>query len=325
MANATSDNVRFAKLILALAFVLFATGTPLVKWLTLNSSNLGLNGKSAISFCNLLFVGNIFSATVSLIYYRPNSIWLGFRSANLRARGLLLLCALLAIMTPMLLVMAIQRTSATNVILISRLGPILYAIVSTTLDKKRIHYLTWIGYSVIFGSILLASFVGNSRGLETGDILALVASVTYCIAAMANKKGIRVVGESTFVFTRNFISAIVFAAIAIGMFGWHHFMELIHPQLWVVLSVYALLAVAGAQLAWFYALDRVEPLSVGNLSVLAPIAGFAFAYLLLAEYPNRVQAIAILLVIAGVLIGNAGKNRQLRGHHESPEFSLSGN
>ena len=44
---------------LVLALTLFALSTPVLRWLIMNGGALGLKSPGAISFCNVLFVGNL--------------------------------------------------------------------------------------------------------------------------------------------------------------------------------------------------------------------------------------------------------------------------
>ncbi len=88
MSMVKEVSLRYGNLILTI--ILAALATPIVKWLVMHGGKLGLSNPNAISFCNLLFVGNLCSGVVVLIYYGWKDIWRHLRelsaSTGLRMR-----------------------------------------------------------------------------------------------------------------------------------------------------------------------------------------------------------------------------------------------
>ncbi len=60
-------SLRYGNLVLTI--ILAALATPIVKRLVMHGGKLGLSNPNAISFCNILFGGNLCSGDVVLIYY----------------------------------------------------------------------------------------------------------------------------------------------------------------------------------------------------------------------------------------------------------------
>jgi len=65
-AEEKSDGQTLEYVNLILAIILAALATPVVKWLVVHGGKLGIANPNAISFCNILFVGNICSGLVVL-------------------------------------------------------------------------------------------------------------------------------------------------------------------------------------------------------------------------------------------------------------------
>ncbi len=295
---------KSAVVALFIAITLFSLGAPLVKWLIQNSANLGLHGSNAISFCNVLFVGNLSAAVIVLSYFGVGQVARGLKVTTWKTRALLFGCGFLALFSPALLVIALRHTSATNVILLSRLGPVFYAVLGAILSKRCISTVEWVGYGFIILSLGAVTIIGEGGALNFGDLLVVVAGGCYCVSAIANRYGLAQAGTPAFVFSRNFVAAIAFGIIAYTQFGWSHFADLVQPQLWLALFAYALVAIAFAQLAWFYALERVSAGTIGTMSIISPATGLLFAWLLVNEHPKSQQWLALLLLLVGTGIVN---------------------
>ena len=127
----TADTRAVVMLILAMG--LFALGTPLTKWLAMNGETLGLQGENAVSFCNLLFIGNLCAGLAVLAYFR---VWpvLG-DLARLSAKGwaLVVIASSLSVAVPAMLFFALKSTTVANVVLLGRFGPLLFSVAGAQL------------------------------------------------------------------------------------------------------------------------------------------------------------------------------------------------
>ena len=84
---------RRALLFLGLGTILFALGPALIKLLTLMGGRFGLQNPGAVSFCNVLFVGNFCAGLVTLAAYGRRSLLSELRALPHRTQGALLLGA----------------------------------------------------------------------------------------------------------------------------------------------------------------------------------------------------------------------------------------
>ena len=87
--TARAGQVTFGFLNLFAAIVLAALAVPLVKWLVVHGGELGLSNPGAISYCNILFVGNFLAGALILLHTRPQQMIRELRSSDIRARLLL--------------------------------------------------------------------------------------------------------------------------------------------------------------------------------------------------------------------------------------------
>ncbi len=84
-----SDGQTLEYVNLILAIVLAALATPIVKWLLVHGGKLGISNPNAISFCNILFVGNICSGIVVLATFGWGRLWLQLKRLDARTSQLL--------------------------------------------------------------------------------------------------------------------------------------------------------------------------------------------------------------------------------------------
>ena len=86
--NSNGQTLEYVNLILAI--ILAALATPIVKWLVVHGGKLGIANPNAISFCNILFVGNICSGIVVLATFGWRKLWLQLKRLDRRTNLLLI-------------------------------------------------------------------------------------------------------------------------------------------------------------------------------------------------------------------------------------------
>ena len=111
---------------LLLSIALFALASPVIKWLMTQGGEAGVVRPGAISFCNVLFVGNLCAGVLTAVMFNPRRIWKDLGSIRGRTIWLAVASILLAIAIPWLLFAALQTTMVTSLVLLSRLEPVLY-------------------------------------------------------------------------------------------------------------------------------------------------------------------------------------------------------
>ena len=173
---------------------------------------------------------------------------------------------------------------------------------------KKISKLEFVGFTLILVGIGAITLRESMYQLNRGDVLILASAVVYAITALIGKLMLsEKCSLAVVVFTRNFISSIIFFIIASMLFGFTHFGDVFSGQLWIVMSIYALIIIVLAQLLWYASLGKLDSKTVGSLASLSPVFGVIYAYFLNGERPSEVQINAFIVIMVGLMISNLGK------------------
>ena len=286
--------------IMILAFLLFALGSPVVKFLVQRGGELGISHPGSISFCNVLFVGNLCASALLLLYFKPGHLWREIKRT--KHVGYLAISLLFATIAPAILFTALKTTSVTNLVLLSRFEVIVYAILAFYF--LGINYETRQIYGFIFMGIGILSLVlvTNTFRVVTGDWLVLFASVLFSIDTMISKTVLTDMKPEVLTFLRTFTSSILFFFIGLKMFGTKHFTDAFQGELWEIMMVYSLVLVVLANLLYYYALPKCSIGYLTNLALLSPIMSIGFAFLLLEERPGLTHLSAGIIIFLGFAI-----------------------
>lgn len=285
---------------LILATMLFALGPAVLKLLTTRGAVLGLSA-GGISFCNVLFVGNFCAGLVTLLFTGPAAIARELCSLRATSWIWLLLAAAISAIYPALLFTALERTTVTNVVLLSRLNGVVYVLVAFLVFRDRIRLPDAIGYLIIAAGVGVLIFA-DGRGLGDGDLLVLLATPLFAVTEIVSRKALPHVSVSTYVFFRNFVSAVIFFIFGLWLFGPMHFMDAFGGGVWALMALYALFAIVLAQGLWLNAIPVLPAKAVANTQLLNPAFSIAFALVLLGEVPALMQWTVIAIVAFGVLL-----------------------
>ncbi|MEM6689541.1 MAG: DMT family transporter [Planctomycetota bacterium] len=306
------------------AYVLLSLGTPLTKFIMESGQQAGVTTVNPISFCNLLFLGNFVAAALSVSLNGLNETGRAFKRLTLGGWWSLLSSSFFSILAPAALYFAIRDTAISHVILISRVGPILYAIGGTLILGKVINAHQRLGYGLILLAIVGAVLLGRDP-LRWGDGLALVAAASAAAVSLSGRLALDQMDLRSFVFARNAISALVFAIIALVNVGPSHFSDLVLPSVAFPVIIYGVMIVGGAQLLWFRAIQKATPQTVGGWSFVSPLMAILATSILLNQQPHGAQWVAFALVFAGMIIVSSGSvvGNRSRGVTPPVEAALS--
>ncbi|MEM8677094.1 MAG: DMT family transporter [Cyanobacteria bacterium P01_G01_bin.67] len=310
------------KLLLVLSRLLAAARPAILAFLITQGSRLSGGHNLPISFCNVLFVGNLCSAIAVCLCFNFKTIFQDLKTLNNKILLGLFVNGCLASLLSALIFLGLKYTSVTNSVLLGRLGPVLYAVSGTLLLGKKISKFELAGFSLIVIGIATITLRESNFQLNQGDVLILLSSVVYTCTALLGK--VALAGQCSLpvvVFTRNFVSAVVFFVIAILLFGFSHFGDTFSGSLWIVMSVYGLIVVVFAQLLWYSALKRLDSKTVGGLTSLTPIFGIMYAYFLNGESPSKVQFNALIVILLGLLISNLGNKKPPNDENDLKKMS----
>ena len=296
------------KVLLVASRALAALRPSLLAFLIANAAILSSGTKTPISFCNVLFVGNLCAALTVVAWFGWRPIWTDLRQLDRRSIVGLVINGCLASLLSALIFVGLQSTTVTNAVLLARLGPVLYALAGALFLGNKIQRQEWFGFSLIVVGILAIVLKTSNYQLMTGDLLILGSTVAYAASALLGKiiltkdANLRVM-----VFTRNFVSAVIFFAIATSLFGLGHFGDVFSGQLWIVMTIYALIIIVLAQFLWYAALEKLDSTTVAKWTVLSPVFGVSYALVLNGERPEMTQVLAFIVIMTGVIISSYSK------------------
>ncbi|MDX2347419.1 MAG: DMT family transporter [Nitrospirota bacterium] len=310
------------QLLVVISRGLQALAIPVVALLITTAATLGGEVKDAISFCNVLFVGNLCASLVVLVFFGPKAITHDLKRLRFPLFLEVLGLASLAVLLSTLIFNALQTTTVTNVVLLARLGPVLYVIGAAALLGQIIGKLEWAGFGLIALGALATVFTESRFTITTGDLLILASTGIYAIITLMSKRLLPETGVPALLFARNFFSAIVFFIIANVLFGPAHFGHAFYGPLWVIMAVYALIIIVASQIAWYQAIETLPPANIAKWTFFTPILAVSYAYFLNGERPSIVQIVALGLITIGLVMSNIGSFFP-KGSSDNPEGSVA--
>lgn len=291
------------KIALVISRALAALRPSLIAFLVTNAMLLSKGTQTPISFCNVLFMGNLCAALTVGTWFGWRPIFQDWQSLEPRIKIGLFINGGLAALLSSLIFVGLAYTSVTNAVLLGRLGPVIYALVGTLILGRKIQRFEWIGFSLIIVGVLAIVLKTSAFQINRGDLLILLSAVVYAASSTLGKLMLsQQTNLQMIVFSRNFISSIIFFVIANLVFGPEHFTDVLAGQLWIVMLVYALIIIVLAQFLWYAALEKLSSQTVGKWTALSPVFGVSYAFLLNGERPSVAQLLAFLVIMTGIVV-----------------------
>ncbi|MBW4495999.1 MAG: DMT family transporter [Oscillatoria princeps RMCB-10] len=308
---------------LLLAVIIFAAANSVLRRLTqIGDINL-IDGRNPISFCNVLFVGNLVALMVLVaIYGKQWHIDSLQRISGKHWLGLSGTAILSGALAPSLIFMALSQTAVNNVVLIGRIETPLILALSVILLRERVNRWVVTGSAVSFVGVILTILLQKPAGnmvemgagfsLGKGEVMALQGAVALAVSTIISKVTLKQIPLGIFSIFRTAVGTVVFAVIVTQMYGPAHFMDAFSPLLWQWMLFYGGVIVVGGQLLWFSGLKKTGASDVSLATSFSPIAGILAAYLLLGEVPTAAQYIGGSLILAGIAISQMGLRQKIK-------------
>lgn len=319
----TSDLINKipGRVYLMFAIIIFGTGNAITRKITeLGAQNL-IDGRNPVSFCNLLFVGNICALMILILIYAKQ--WKAYslrqlsRTDWLSLIGVAILAGALA---PPLIFLALERTMVNNVVLIGRIEPVLTLALSVWFLHERVNRWVVAGSVISFIGVVLTILLQQPEGnmvdmgggirVGQGELMTAVGAVFLTISTIISKVKLRKIPLGIFSIIKTVIGTVVFFAIALKLFGPAHFMDVFSPFLWEWMLLYSAVIVVAGQLFWFMGLKQTSISEVSLASAFNPIIAILAAYFLLGEAPTFAQYIGGAVILCGITLNQIGISRQ---------------
>ncbi len=308
MGNGEATAPRGGALYVWAAILIFAAANSVVRLLSELGAAHPVEGRNAISFCNLLFVGNL-CAFVALVAI----FWRSWRPSELKAltrkdwAGMAVVALLSTALAPSLLFMALEVTTVTNVVLIGRIEPPLLMLLSFLVFREKVDRWALMGTALsVLGVVLIVLLKGDGLELGRGEAYAAASTTILVVSTLFSKAGLKRVPLGVFTVFRTGLGTIAFFIAAIYLFGADHFQDAFAPFLWQWMLVYGTVIVVGGQLCWFKGIASSDSATVSLISSFSPVAGVLFAMVLLGERPDMSIMVGGAVIVAGIALAQIG-------------------
>ena len=292
------------------AILIFAVANSVVQLLTQLGAAHPVEGRNAISFCNLLFVGNACAfLTLLFIYHREWRI----EKFKALSRGdwisLVVMAALSSALAPALIFMALEATTVSNVVLLGRIEPLLLMMTSFFVFREKADLWALLGAVTAFIGVLVIFYLRNEEGqvmLGRGELFAAVAAVVLVLSTLISKARLKRILLGIFMLFRTGLGAVIFFAAATYLFSIDHFQDAFNPFLWQWVAIYGAVIVVAGQICWFKGLGASDAGQAAVASSFTPIAGVLFVVVLLGERPEMPVLVGGAVILAGIVVANIG-------------------
>lgn len=305
---------------LLLAIAIFGAANAVTRKLTeVGALNL-IDGRNPISFCNVLFVGNLCALILLAITYANE--WRKPALKQLQWQDWLsmtVVAILGAAIVPTLIFTALAITPVNNVILISQIDTPLVLALSVWILGDRVNKWVVAGAVVSFIGVALTVLIqppgtemvsmGVGMTLGRGALFTLIAAVIKAVANLVSKISLRDIPLGIFSVFRMFVGTVFFFAATVVLYGPEHFMDIGSRFLWQWMLFYAAIIVVAGQTFWFNGLKRSTASEVSFATAFNPIIGILSAFLLLGEVPTLGQYIGGIVILGGIVLNQMGVQR----------------
>ncbi len=293
-----------------ISILIFAASNSVVVLLTKLGAMHPIDGRNPISFCNLLFVGNLCACATLVTMYRKS--WTRETLLSLSAVdwvSLIILAALSGAVAPALIFLALDKTTVTNVLLMGRIEPPLMLLLSAILFKETVGRWAIIGTALtVVGALLIfwLQYRYDPMAFGVGEIQAALAAVALVAAALLGARFLRRVPLGVFIVIRTGVGTVVFFFVVIYLFDVDHFQDVFSPFLWQWMLVYGAVIVVAGQLSWFKGIATTSSSQVSLANSFTPVAGVLFAVLLIGERPNMAVLVGGAIIVLGIVVAQLG-------------------
>jgi drug/metabolite transporter (DMT)-like permease len=204
-----------------------------------------------------------------------------------------------------LLYWSAHSTTAININIINGAMPAMIFIGALLVFGQRVQALQWLGMAVSMAGVVLVGAKGDLTHLlaltfNQGDLLIFLATLFYAIYSVLLRN--RPLVPSLVFFAAltpaALLSSIVFLGIEVAAGGFYW------PSLkgWLLLIYVAIFPSLLSQIFFIRAVELIGPGRAGLFTNLMPLFGASFAVLILSEEMALYHAVALALVLGGILL-----------------------
>ena len=301
---------------LLIAILIFAASNSVTRRITEIGANNLIDGRNPISFCNVLFVGNLCALAALVLIYGKQ--WNSSSLSRLSVGdwiSMIAVAALSGALAPAMFFFALEQTAVNNVVLIGRIEPPITLALSILILKAKVNQQIIIGAVLAFIGVMLTILLQPSDNqmismagfdIGRGELMTAVGAIALAVSSIISKIKLDNIPLGIFTIFRTAVGTLIFFSLTVKLYGVAHFMDVFTPIIWQWMLLYGMVIVVGGQLAWFKGLKITSAADVSLASSISPVAGIVFAFLILGEVPTMAHYIGGSVIILGIIFNQLG-------------------
>lgn len=231
-----------------------------------------------------------------------------FKNLKLKSKADLKTLTLIALFSsvigPLLFLIGLTVTSATNSILIAKSEAVMTAFLAILILREKITRNQIIGSVIMFFGITIIATNNFATGLtwNIGDVLVLLSTVSYAIGTIIFKKSHHHIDPEAAVTFRNLFGALILFIIALFYLDFSTIPKAFSFSILPTLLGLVILPTIGGQYFWYKALEVASATKVSIAGLTSPLITMIYAVIILKETIITSQIIGGLLIIIGLII-----------------------
>ena len=295
-----------------LAVLIYASSNSIITLLVdIGAANPQEDGRNAITYANLLFLGSMISLLPIALLYRRDLTRVNLRAMTRQNWGTLMVSAFLSsALTPGLFFYALERTSVTNMVLVGRIEPPLFLLATWLFLKERLdRWAMAAGLIALVGAMLIIGMRGDGAMFQfgKGEWATVGATLSFITSTLVTRKGLKAVPMGIFSVFRTVIGMALYFGLTTYLFGVEQFQDVFEPVMLKWVWVYAIIVIVLGQIAWNVGLKHARSADVSLATSFSPLAAIVIAMVLLGENPGPGLIPGAVIILIAICVGQFGQ------------------
>lgn len=315
--------------LIAYALIVSATSPFLVNLVEHGNVHL-VNNHNPVSFCNILFVGDLIALIVLCLIFKKELNQFELKQLNKKNWITILVSAFISgSLVPMLYFLGLIFSNIFNVILLSTLQIPLRLFVGWFYFKEHPNKALILGATLTLAGVLLTIILQNIFSFSSqvepqyisnrplynflrswpylGEIFILSAVVFKTFNIKLEIEGIRTIPIGIYNILSMALGILYFGLIVVLTIGLSHFSEIFSPFLWGWMVIYGAVIVALGIYFKFMGLKQSNLAEIVISFSTIPLFSIFFTQLILDQSPSQTQWIGTFFVLSGIALAIYGR------------------
>lgn len=308
------------------AVMVYASSNSIVSLLAEIGERHPVDGRNAITFCNLLFLGSLISIVPMMIFFWHDWTRDNLRKLTRRDWGLLTVSAVLSsALTPGLFFYALEQTTVMNVVLVGRIEPPLFLLAAWLFLGERLDpWAMAAGLIALIGAVVMIAMKGGGATFRfgPGEIATVGATLSFIASTIVTRAGLKAVPFGVFSIYRTVLGTAIYFVVALYLYGPNHFQDLLEPVVLKWVWIYAVIVIIIGQFAWNIGLKHARSGDVSLATSFSPLAAILIAMVLLGEDPGPGLIPGGAIILTAIGVGQIGRIRRGKAERRAQERAM---